>query len=164
MHSGTQAAKTYILIWSIGRDRDRERQTDRQTDRQTQILELAWAFGKPQSPTLTNTLPPTRPHLLILLILLNDATPWCLSIQIWAYGDHSDSNHQKRKRKKVIIWKQYETECILNIWILFQCVESMKSCLRCYILFCLSDIQNPKSSISSSLKVALFLVLIGYKF
>ena len=42
----------------------------------------SWAF-ETSKPTLSDILPPTRPHLLILLILSKSSTPWWLSIHIY---------------------------------------------------------------------------------
>ena len=92
-HGGIQAgseavAKIYILIHRQ-RETDRQRQTDRQTDRQTHThtyththtetekqetetgLGLGFETLKPTTPG--DTLPPTRPYLLILS---RSATPW----------------------------------------------------------------------------------------
>lgn len=54
-------------------------------ERGRHTMGLAWAF-KTLKPILSDTLPPTGPHLLIFLILSNGSTPW-------AYGDHCYSNH-----------------------------------------------------------------------
>ena len=58
----------------MSRERERERAHD--------WVHLAWAF-KTSKPTTSDTLLPTRQHLLTLLNLSNHSIPWWLHIQIY---------------------------------------------------------------------------------
>jgi hypothetical protein len=54
---------------------DVERERERERERGGKRLGLAWTF-EISKPTCSDILPPTRPHLLILLILSKSFTPW----------------------------------------------------------------------------------------
>ena len=60
MYGSGGVAESYILIYSQGK---------------TETLSLAWAF-ETTNPTPSDTLPPTKPHLLILLIISKDSILW----------------------------------------------------------------------------------------
>ena len=66
-HGAREIVESHIL-------RNRQRERDRQTE--TDTLGLTWAF-ETSKPTHSDT------ELLILLILSNDLTPWCLDIQLY---------------------------------------------------------------------------------
>ena len=72
---------------------ERDRQRDRNVGGEQLSLSQASEASK---PTSSDTLLPTSPHPLALVILLNSSTPWWPSIQIWVYGARSYSNHHTR--------------------------------------------------------------------
>lgn len=73
-HAGRRGAGEIAECY---RERERETKTDTEKDRQTDRdrLGLSWAF-ETLKPIPSDTLPPTSPHLLILLILSNSSIPW----------------------------------------------------------------------------------------
>lgn len=59
--AGTESGAESSASWSVGRER--------------QTLDLGWAF-ETSVLLLSDRLPLTRPHFVILLILSNSVTPW----------------------------------------------------------------------------------------
>ena len=91
LHPGIAGAWQQAWYWK------RRRSWELHPDLQAERLGLAWAFEL-SKPIHSDALPPTRPRLLILLILSKSSTSWsswwlkCSTI--WAYGGgYSYSNH-----------------------------------------------------------------------
>lgn len=68
-HGTGDVVESYILIHSWG-----EMQWGRERGRR-KLCCVTWVF-ETSKPATRDILPPTRRHLLILLILLNSVTPW----------------------------------------------------------------------------------------
>ena len=80
----------------------------------------SWSVGReewdPQSPAPSDTLPPTKSHLPIILILSKSSTPWLLSIQMMTlWGPFLIKHHSEELER----WLSSTLASLLEIWVQF---------------------------------------------